>query len=84
MKALLLNTLLGIILGRYFRVWAIFLFVPIIAAELAYGIVMHDLWNHKAALFRRGMVLLLTAELACVMGMLLRPTPEEIDKETTN
>ena len=75
MKALLLNTLLGIILGRYGSVWGLALFVPIVAAEVAYGVVVHDLGT--PACLRRGIALLATAELAFLVGMLLRPIPGE-------
>ena len=71
MKALLLNTLLGICMGRFLSIWTAVLFVPLVAAEVAYGIYMHDigLW----AIIRRGTTLLATAELAFLLGALLRP-----------
>jgi hypothetical protein len=75
MKALLLNTLLGICVGRFLTVWAMLLFVPLVAAEVAYGIYMHDIgpW----AILRRGVTLLATVELAFLLGVLLRPRSGE-------
>lgn len=35
MKALLLNTLIGLTLGRFGGVWLLFVFVPLVATELA-------------------------------------------------
>ncbi len=71
MKALLLNTLLGICMGRFLPIWALVLFVPLVAAEVAYGIYMHDIGTW--AIIRRGVTLLMTAELAFLLGALLRP-----------
>ncbi len=71
MKALLLNTLLGICMGRFLSGWSIMLFIPLVAAEVAYGIGMHDL--SSSACIRRGVTLLMTLELAFLLGMLLRP-----------
>ena len=71
MKALLLNTLVGICMGRFLTVWAMLLFVPLVAAEVAYGIYMHNIG--PSAIVRRGVTLLATAELAFLLGMLLRP-----------
>ena len=75
MKALLLNTLLGIILGRFLSAWSLAWFVPIVAAEVAYGVFMHDLGT--AACLRRGVTLFVAAELAFLVGVLLRPAPGE-------
>jgi hypothetical protein len=72
MKGLLLNTLLGIGMGRFLPVWAMILFVPLIAAEVAYGIYMHDIG--LGAIIRRGGTLLLASELAFLLGVLLRPS----------
>ncbi len=71
MKALLLNTLVGICMGRFLTVWAMLLFVPIVAAEVCYGIYMHNIG--LSAIVRRGVTLLATAELAFLLGVLLRP-----------
>jgi hypothetical protein len=75
MKALLLNMLLGIVLGRFFAVWSCLLFVPLIAAEVAYGVVVHDL--SPLACLRRAAALLTTAEFAFLFGVLLRPAPNQ-------
>jgi hypothetical protein len=77
MKALLLNMLLGIGLGRYFSLWSLLLFVPLIAAEIAYGVMVHDL--SLLACMRRAAALLTTAELAFLFGMFLRPVPGELE-----
>jgi hypothetical protein len=77
MKALLLNLLLGIGLGRFFSSWSLLLFVPLIAAEVAYGVVVHDL--SLLACTRRAVALLITAEFAFLFGMLLRPAPGELE-----
>ena len=76
MKALLLNTLFGIGLGRFFSWWSLFLFVPLVAAEVAYGVVVHDL--SSLACTRRAAALIITAELAFVLGMLLKPVQREL------
>ncbi len=71
MKALLLNTLLGIGMGRFLPIWSMALFVPLVAAEVAYGIYMYDIgWGGMA---RRGATLFVAAELAFLLGALLRP-----------
>ena len=62
MKALLLNTLLGLGLGRFGTIWAMTVLVPIVAAEVAYGIYAYQL---SAG----------CAQLAFMRGALLRPLP---------
>lgn len=75
MKALLLNTLVGLTLGRFGGVWLLLAFVPIVAAEVAYGIWMYRLGFD--ACLRRGATLLVCAELAFLLGVLMRPLPGE-------
>jgi hypothetical protein len=75
MKAMLLNTLLGICVGRFASIWACAVFVPIVLAEVAYGVLVHDL--SASACLRRTAALLITAELAFLFGMFLRPMPDE-------
>jgi hypothetical protein len=75
MKGLLLNTLLGLALGRFGGVWMLCAFVPIVAAELAYGYFAYHL-GFGAGL-RRGVALLVCGELAFLLGMLMRPLPGE-------
>lgn len=75
MKGLLLNTLLGLALGRFGGVWMLFAFLPIVAVELAYGYYVYHL-GFGAGL-RRGIALLVCAELAFLLGMLMRPMPGE-------
>ena len=71
MKALLFNTLLGIGMGRFLPIWSMALFVPLVAAQVAYGIYMYDIgWG---AMARRGVTLFVAAELAFLLGALLRP-----------
>ena len=71
MKALLLNTLLGLVLGRFGTIWMAAVFVPIVAAELVYGIVVFQLT--ASACVRRTGVLCVCAQLAFMLGALLRP-----------
>ena len=71
MKALFLNTLLGICMGRFFSAWFVVLFVPLIAAEVMYGIYLHDL--SLPVCIRRSVTLFLTADIAFFLGVLLRP-----------
>ncbi len=70
-KALLLNTLLGICMGRFLSGWTVLLFIPFVAAEVTYSIYMHDLDPSEAT--RRGVTLLVTLNLAFLLGALLRP-----------
>jgi hypothetical protein len=75
MMGLLLNTLIGLTLGRFGSVWLLFAFVPIVAVELAYGYYMHHLG--LSAGLRRGAALFLCGELAFLLGALMRPMPGE-------
>lgn len=75
MKGLLLNTLLGLSLGRFGGIWMLFALLPIVAAELIYGCYAYHL-GFGAAL-RRGVALLVCGELAFLLGMLMRPLPGE-------
>ena len=74
-KALLLNTLIGLTLGRFGSAWLLFAFVPIVALELAYGYVVYHLDLPTG--FRRGAALFLCGELAFLLGVLMRPMPGE-------
>jgi hypothetical protein len=49
----------------------------LIAAEIAYGVVVHDL--SLLACMRRAAALLTTAELAFLFGMFLRPVPGQLE-----
>ncbi len=71
MKALLLNTLLGICMGRFLPPIYMLLFVPIVAAEVAYSVFMHDLSFWAGT--RRFLTQLAAGEFAFLLGMLLRP-----------
>src|ERR1700712_4205804 len=75
MKALLLNTLVGIVLGRFTKIWSALAFLPIVAAEVAYGVVVYQLTFD--ACIRRGITLLIAAEFAFLLGALLRPMQAE-------
>ncbi len=75
MKSLVINALLGVLLGRYASAWSLALFVPIVAAEVAYAVVVHVL--EPADCLRHGAALFVVAELAFVLGVLLRPAPGE-------
>jgi hypothetical protein len=70
-KALLLNTLLGICMGRFLPPIYMLLFVPIVAAEVAYSVFMHDLSFWAGT--RRFLTQLAAGEFAFLLGMLLRP-----------
>lgn len=71
MKALLLNTLLGLGLGRFGSIWLAGVFVPLVVVEVAYGVYVFQL--SFCACIRRGVTLLLCAELAFLLGALMRP-----------
>ena len=71
MKGLLRNALLGLGLGRFGSVWLLLVFVPVVAAEIAFGISVHHLDIH--ACVRRGAALLVVGELAFLLGALMRP-----------
>lgn len=71
MKALLLNALLGLGLGRFRSIWLATVFVPIVAAEVAYGVYAFQL--SLGACIRRGVTLLLCAQLAFLLVALMRP-----------
>lgn len=75
MKGLLLNALLGLGLGRFSSVWALLVFMPVVAGELAYGISIHHL--NAYACVRRGAALLVCSQLAFLLGVLMRPMPGE-------
>ncbi len=72
MKALLLNTVLGICMGRFLPPIFMLLFVPIVAAEVTYSVFMHDVsfWTGV----RRYITQLAAGEFAFLLGMLLRPS----------
>jgi hypothetical protein len=71
MKAMLLNTLLGLGLGRFGLIWLAAVFVPLVAAEVAYGVYIFQL--SLGACLRRSVTLLFCAELAFLLGALMRP-----------
>ncbi|TXM94348.1 hypothetical protein [Methylobacterium sp. WL116] len=75
MKALLLNTLLGLGLGRFGSIWVAVVFVPIVALEVTYGVYAFHL--SASACLRRGVTLLLCAQLAFLLGALMRPMRNE-------
>ena len=75
MKALLLNTLLGLGLGRFGSIWLATVFVPIVAAEVSYGVYVYQL--SLGACLRRGVTLLICAQLAFLLGALMRPMRDE-------
>ena len=67
-----LNIVIGICMGRLAgSAWLCLLLVPLVGAELIYVVLVHNLpfvpW------LRRGAALLMTAELAFLLGMLLKP-----------
>ncbi|WP_457108018.1 hypothetical protein [Methylobacterium sp. P5_C11] len=71
MKGLMLNALLGLMLGRFGSVWRLLVFVPIVMAEVTYGLCVHHL--SASACLRRGTALLICGQLAFLLGALLRP-----------
>lgn len=72
MKGLLLNALLGLSLGRFGSVWWLLAFLPIVAAEIAYGVHVHHL-GIGSGLVRRAMALLVCGQFGFLLGALLRP-----------
>jgi len=75
MKGLLLNALLGVGLGRFGSVWGLPVFLPVVAAELAYGVQIHHLSLEGG--LRREVALLICGQLGFLLGALLRPLPGE-------
>lgn len=75
MKGLLLNALLGLLLGRFGSVWLLLAFLPICAVELAYGVYADHL--SVGGGLRRGAALLVCGQIAFLLGALLRPLPDE-------
>lgn len=77
MKGLLLNALLGLILGRFGSVWWLLIFLPVVAAELAYGVYVHYL-GLNVGFVRRGLALLVCGQIGFLIGALMRPLSGEI------
>jgi hypothetical protein len=71
MKGLLLNALLGLGLGRFGSVWWLLAFLPVVAAELAYGVYVHHLSTGGS--MRRGLALMICGQLGFLLGALMRP-----------
>ena len=71
MKGLLLNALLGLGLGRFGSVWWLAVFLPVVAAEVAYGVYVHQLGPGGG--LRRAAALLICGQLGFLLGALLRP-----------
>lgn len=71
MKGLLLNTMLGLTAGRFGSAWLFLAFIPIVAAEVAYGIYVFHL--STGACLRRGAALLVCGQLAFLLGAFMRP-----------
>ncbi len=76
MKGMMLNALLGVMLGRFGSVWRLLVFVPIVAAEVGYGLVVYNL-SAGAVPAARGTALLICGQLAFLLGALLRPIASE-------
>lgn len=72
---MLLNALLGLGLGRFGSIWLATVFAPIVALEVAYGVYSFHL--SSAACVRRGLTLLICAQLAFLLGALMRPMRNE-------
>lgn len=72
MKGLLLNALLGLGLGRFGSVRWLLLFLPVVAAELAYSAYVYQL-GLNSGLVRRSMALLICIQLGFLLGALMRP-----------
>lgn len=75
MKGMLLNALLGLMLGRFGSVWCLLVFVPIVMAEVAYGLCVYHL--AAGTCLRRGTALLICGQLAFLLGALMRPMADE-------
>ncbi|KAA0122407.1 hypothetical protein SAMN02799622_04009 [Methylobacterium sp. UNC378MF] len=75
MKGMMLNALLGVMLGRFGSVWRLLIFIPIVAAEVGYGVCVYNL--SASACLRRGTALLICGQLAFLLGALLRPMTNE-------
>jgi hypothetical protein len=69
MKGLLLNALLGIGLGRFGSAWWLLVFLPVMAAEFAYGVYAYHL-GLNAGFVRRGVALLVCGQFGFLLGAL--------------
>ena len=76
MKALLLNAMLGTGRGRFGAGWRRLVFLPLVAAELAYGVYVYNL-GPNVSFVRRGLALLACGQLGYLLGALLRPIRSE-------
>ncbi|GJE14848.1 hypothetical protein [Methylobacterium longum] len=72
MKGLLLNALFGLMLGRFGSVWGLVVFLPLVAAELAYGVYVYHL-GMNAGFVRRAFALTACGQFGFLLGALLRP-----------
>mgnify|MGYP005994377871 FL=1 len=75
MKGMMLNALLGVMRGRLGAGWRLLVLVPIVPAEVGYGLVVYNL--SAGACLRRGTALLICGQLAFLLGSLLRPIANE-------
>jgi hypothetical protein len=75
MKGMMLNALLGLALGRFGSVWRLLVLVPVVAAEVGYGLCVYHL--SAGACVRRGLTLLICGQLAFLLGALMRPMVDE-------
>lgn len=71
MKAILLNVLLGLGLGRLGTIWQAIIFIPVVALEIAYSAYFYGLSLDGG--LRRADALMICAQLAFMLGALLRP-----------
>jgi hypothetical protein len=74
MKGMLLNIVLGGLLGRFYSINLFWICIPIAAVEVLYYRIIHHL--SAAGCLRRGLVLIVAAEFAFLLGALFRPLRE--------
>lgn len=74
MRGMFLNIVLGGLLGRFYSIKLFWVFVPIAAVEVLYYRIIYHL--SAAGCLRRGLVLIVAAEFAFLLGALFRPLRE--------
>jgi hypothetical protein len=76
MKGMFLNIVLGGLLGRFYSINLFWVCIPLTAIQVLYYRIIHHL--SATGCLRRGLVLIVAAEFAFLLGALFRPFQEKI------